>query len=251
MWTTLAEERTAAARLTGAVEPCDSLDGADVERLFRLFSRYYRHVDHPTFERDWNEKDWVLLLRDDRGAIRGFTTMKLYEVEVLGRIVRAVFNGNTIIDQNYWGEQTLVQVWCEFMAALKSKAPTVPLYWYLISSGYRTYLYLPLFFRAFFPRHDQVTPLFERKLIDFLGRMKFPSEYEDGIVRVAEERECLLGNLAPPSAAKLRNRHVQFFVEKNSGYRRGDELVCLAEFSLDNTRRTAHRALLDTHEPRW
>jgi hypothetical protein len=36
---------------------------------------------------------------------------------------------------------------------------------------------------------------------------------------------------------------VQFFLQQNPGYLNGDELVCLAEYSLDNTRRTARTAL--------
>ena len=229
--------------LTGTVLPRTEVAAQDVDHLHDLFVRYYLHVDRPTFDLDWAEKDWALLLRDPAGEIRGFTTMKLYDVEVLGRRVRAVFNGNTIIDQACWGEQELVRTWCAFMAELKASDPAIPLYWYLISSGYRTYLFLPLFFREFFPRHDAETPLFESRLIESLGRMKFPDEYEDGRIRVTRPRECLRPEIAVPMEAKARNPHVRFFLEKNHGYLSGDELVCVAEFSLENTRRMAHGAL--------
>ena len=198
--------------LTGAVRDRENVDVQEVDLLYELFTRYYQSVDRPTFDRDWEEKDWVLLLRDDEGVLRGFTTMKLFDLEVLGHRVRTVFNGNTIIDQAYWGEHGLVRTWCRFMAELKSKVPAVPLYWYLICSGYRTYLFLPLFFREFLPRCDRSPPLFEKNLRDFLGRMKFAEEYRDGVVHVAKPRECLRSELAAPSATKLRNRHVRFFV---------------------------------------
>lgn len=241
----LGDPRRSGERLAGAVLPRGAIDAEDVDRLYDLFVRYYLHVDRATFDRDWNEKDWILLLRDDAGVLRGFTTMKLYDLVVSGRPLRAVFNGNTIIDQAYWGEQALVRTWCGFMAELKAKAPVVPLYWYLICSGYRTYLYLPLFFREFFPRHDRALPDFERELIDFLGGMKFPTEYRDGVVRVARERECLHRGLAVPPAAKMKHPHIRFFVERNRNYLRGDELVCIAEYSIKNTRRTARQALLE------
>ncbi len=73
--------------------------------------------------------------------------------------------------------------------------------------------------------------------------MKFAEEYRDGVVHVAKPRECLRSDLAAPSATRLRNRHVRFFGEQNPGYLRGDELVCLAEYSLENTRRMARSAL--------
>ena len=237
------------AHLSGTVRPRAEVDPAEADRLYDLFVRYYLNVERATFDRDLAEKDWVLLLRDAAGELRGFTTLKLYDVELLGRRVRAVFNGNTIIDRASWGDQELVRAWCGFMAQLKSHAPSVPLYWYLISSGYRTYLYLPLFFREFYPRHDVETPLFEARLIDCLGRMKFPDEYRDGCVRVAEPRECLRPDLAVPLESRARNPHVRFFLERNRGYLRGDELVCVAEYSLENTRRMAHTALSRLSHP--
>lgn len=235
-------ERLSAAKLRGRVVPRAQVNGLLSERLFQLFSHYYLHVDRASFERDQAEKDWVLLLDDAHGIVQGFTTLKLYELTVLGRPVRALFSGNTIIDQAYWGETELVAAWCRFMARLKREALAVPLYWFLISSGYRTYLYLPLFFHDFFPRHDRATSEFEQTLIDTLGRRKFPDEYRDGVVHVARPRECLRPELALPRATKRANPHVSFFFEKNPNCLRGDELVCVTEFSLANTRRLAYSA---------
>ena len=85
-----------------------------------------------------------------------------------GHPIRAVFNGNTIVDQDHWGQQELVRTWTRFMAERKAEDPATPLYWYLISSGYRTYMYLPLFYREFYPRYDRPTPRLEQRLLDTL-----------------------------------------------------------------------------------
>ena len=77
--------------------------------------------------------------------------------------------------------------------------------------------------------------------VDTLGAMKFPSEYREGIVRVENPRECLDPDLAVPSEHKLRNPHIRFFIENNKEYLRGDEMVCLTEFTLANTKRTAQQ----------
>ncbi len=230
-------------RLSGAVCSRDNLSPKDIDALYQLFLTYYRQVDRPTFDRDLAEKEWILTLRDEQGILRGFTTMKLYEVTLQGRPIRAVFNGNTIIDQAYWGEQELVRTWCRFMAQLKQTQPETPLYWYLICSGYRTYLFLPLFFREFYPQHDGPEHCFDRSLADHLGALKFPDEYRDGVVRVSAARECLVADIAVPSEARRRSPHVQFFLDRNPNFLRGDELVCMAEFSWKNTRRTARQAL--------
>lgn len=231
--------------LDGMVVPRAALDAKTARSCWELFSRLYRCVDAPTFERDLHEKDWVLLLRDGAGRVQGFTTMMRYDIALDGRPVRALFSGNTVIDPVHWGDPSLVRTWTAFMAALKLDAPDVPLYWYLICSGYRTYLYLPLFYREFYPRYDAVTPPAMGRLLDELGRSKFPGEYRDGIVHVRDARECLDATLAVPAPRKLRNPHVRYFCERNADYLRGDELVCVAEFSAANTRRTAQRALLD------
>jgi hypothetical protein len=224
-------------RLTPLLTKRESLPQAVERELYALFTACYRHVDPRSFHADLQEKDWVLRLLDGDGRTRGFTTLKLYDLPIQGRRIRAVFNGNTLIEPEFWGEQTLTRAWSHFMAGLKQEAPEVPLYWYLICSGYRTYLFLPLFFRDFYPRHDRPTPPFEQALIDGLGGMKFPAEYREGIVRVSAPRECLREDLAEPAPHKLRNPHIRFFMERNEGYRRGDELVCVAEVSVENTRR--------------
>ena len=53
-----------------------------------------------------------------------------------------------------------------------------PLYWYLISKGYRTYRFLPVFFREFYPRHDVATPPVEAAVLYALGRRKFGDSYD-------------------------------------------------------------------------
>ncbi len=228
-------------KLNGAILSRSKVTREERNTLFDLWESYYQNVDRAMFEEDLAEKDWVLTLLDDEGTIRGFTTMKFYELEILGKVIRAIFNGSTIIARDYWGEQELVHTWCRFMAELKRKEPEIPLYWYLIVSGFRTYMFLPLFFRKFYPNHATETPEFEQEIIDALGEMKFPTEYREGIVRVEDPRECLDPDLAVPSEHKLRNPHIRFFVEKNKDYLRGDEMVCLTEFTIENTKRTAHQ----------
>ncbi|MBB82165.1 MAG: hypothetical protein CMN02_14465 [Roseibacillus sp.] len=227
-------------KLNGAIIPRSTVTEYQKNAFFDLWESYYQNVDRGMFEDDLAEKDWILTLSDESGIIRGFTTMKFYELEIRGKPIRAIFNGSTIIDRDYWGEQELVHTWCRFMAELKRDEPEIALYWYLIVSGFRTYMFLPLYFREFYPNHATATPAFEQEIIDTLAEMKFPEEYRQGIVRVANPRECLDPDLAVPNTHKLRNPHIRFFVERNKEYLRGDEMVCLTEFTIENTKRTAN-----------
>jgi hypothetical protein len=41
----------------------------------------------------------------------------------------------------------------------------------------------------------------------------------------------------------MNDRHVRFFVERNPGHERGDELCCLAPLTRDNFTRAAWRVI--------
>ena len=205
-------------------------------------------MDEERFRRDLREKDAVILLRDRwDGVVHGFSTQQIFRLTVAGRTVRALFSGDTIIDRAYWGEQELVRGWCHFAGRTLADDPATPLYWFLISKGYRTYLYLPLFFHRFLPGRDGVAGSFESQRLDALARAKFGRSYHpaSGTLRFRESQGQLKPGLAETPAGREDNPHVRFFLERNPGYAHGDELVCLAEISPGNMKSFARRWLLE------
>lgn len=216
--------------------------------LFELFASHYENVDWERFREDLREKDYVILLDEARtGLVRGFSTQKILRLRVRGVPLRAIFSGDTIIHRAFWGEQELVRGWSRFAGAVHAEEPGVPLFWFLISKGHRTYLYLPLFFRRYFPRHDGPTPPFEREVMDALAMSRYPSAYrrERGLLEFAEP----LGNLTPELAlipsGRDRDPRVQFFVARNPTYAQGTELVCVAELTAPNMKSIAARGFLE------
>ena len=234
--------------LVGSVIPVAALSPSDVAEMFAIHTRLYERVTEPEFLRDLEEKDWVLLLRDGvTGEIRGFTTMLLLETEVHGERLHTVFSGDTGIDPAFWGGQALVKTWARFMGELLAQRPDRRLFWFLISKGYRTYLYLPLFFHGFYPRVDTATPGFEGDLIRTLGTLKYPRDFnaETGVIEFAASHGHLAPVLAGTPPHRREHPHVRFFLERNPGYARGDELVCVAEISPENMKGLARRMLLE------
>lgn len=235
-------------RLVGQVVPVTGLSAHEVDEMFRVHARLYERVSEREFLRDLEEKKWVLLLRDETsGDVRGFTTILLLDLEVRGERLRAVFSGDTGIDPAFWGGQALVTAWTRFMGELLAQRADRRLFWFLISKGYRTYLYLPLFFHAFYPRADVPTPPFERELIRTLGALKYPRDFdpETGVIAFADSHGHLKGRLADVPDHRRQHRHVRFFLERNPGYARGHELVCVAEISPENMRGLARRKLVE------
>jgi hypothetical protein len=227
------------------IVPATRLTISDRRKLYELLERHYEHVSWPQFEADLLEKDAVIVLRDASGLLCGFSTQKVMHITVDGIPVRAIFSGDTIIDPNQWGEQELGRAWCHYVGQVRAADPETPLYWFLISKGYRTYLYLPVFFKSYYPTCAWPTPAAEQRILNALASAKFPEDYdaERGLVVFQGSR----GNLKPELAAvpphRLRNQHVQFFLSCNPTYSEGTELVCLAEISPENMRSYPARIL--------
>jgi hypothetical protein len=107
--------------------------------------------------------------------------------------------------------------------------------WLLLTSGFRTYRFLPVFWREFFPRCESITPPAFQRLIDHLAGERFGRRYDEatGIVRLANPQR-LRGPLSEIPVGRMEDSHVGFFVSRNPRHAAGDELVCLAELTPEN-----------------
>lgn len=226
------------------------LTGDDRNSMFEIFSRHYDCVTRERFHRDLEEKNCAIVLRDARGKICGFSTQKIMRAVVGGVPVKAVFSGDTIVDRRCWGDQELGKAWCRYVAALYAEEPETRLFWFLISKGFRTYLYLPLFFHDFYPRWNAPTPDFERRVLNVLAAMKFGEQYDagSGLITFADSQGQLKPEFAVVPQRRLNHPHVRFFLERNPTYRSGSELACLAEISPCNMKLFAGR-IMNRYQP--
>lgn len=235
--------------LVGLVRSVGELTPDERERMYTLLTLYFHKVTPTHFERDLAEKEHVILLRDERNdQIQGFSTLKRLRTTVDGRPIAAFFSGDTIVERAYWGESVLSRLWARHVfreaAAIRHTAPGTQVFWFLICSGYKTYRFLPTFFRSFYPAYDRSTPPATRRILDSLAGLKFPNEYdaERGIVRLSRATP-LRPEVAAITTPLLRNPHVAFFAAANPGHIDGDELACLTEIIPDNLTPAGRRML--------
>ena len=159
------------------VDICD-LSSDDRRQMLQLMERHYLNVVPAEFETDLTEKQWVIQVRGPHGELCGFSTQMVLDFEVEGHPMKALFSGDTIIDQRYWGDSALMRAGGQLAISLIDRYPEAELFWFLISQGYKTYRFLPVFFREFYPRYDASTPASVRAVIDVLAKDKFPSRYD-------------------------------------------------------------------------
>jgi hypothetical protein len=236
----------ASGRLTGQVQHPTELAPAQRDRMYALLVHYFNNVTWPQFEHDLAEKEWVITLTDvASGQIQGFSTLMRLRVVVGNRPVVAFFSGDTIIHRDYWGETELPRLWARHVFGLAETIHDAQVYWFLISSGYKTYRFLPVFFREFYPTYQSPTPAAIKQVLDALGQLKFPNEYDAarGLIHFTHPSPLRPG-VAKVTQRRLKDPHVAFFVAANPGHARGDQLACLVELTLANLT-TAGRRLLN------
>jgi hypothetical protein len=226
------------------------LSSQDRADMLGLLDVHFTGVECEVFEADLAEKNWIILLRDDEGRLLGFSTLLTYRTRIAGEPLRVVFSGDTIVDSSAWGSFALPRTWIESVWKLHDPASKERLLWLLITSGFRTYRFLPVFLRRFHPHYAAPTPPDRQQLIHALARERFGAAYdaESGVVAFPKPQP-LRGTLAEIPQGKLRNRHVDFFARSNPGWVKGDELVCLAELSPSNLTRAGRRMVDLPSEP--
>src|SRR6266404_3447427 len=127
-------------KLVGKLVPVAALSSRQRSQMYELMDRHYANVSPEVFAADLAEKRWVILLLDPGTRdVCGFSTQRLLTAEVAGSPVTALFSGDTIIARERWGDAALPHVWGRLALSLIDAFPDRPLYWFLISKGYKTY----------------------------------------------------------------------------------------------------------------
>jgi hypothetical protein len=215
----------------------------EIAAMWGLYSHYYSGTREALFRSDLSEKTDVILSRDHLGAVRGFSTIQISDVVFRGKKITVIFSGDTIIDHRYWAKNDFAFAWIRFAASVMGRAPEKPLYWLLIVKGHRTYRYLSVFSQRYYPGSRWETPASFKNLMDSLASERFGDAYdpESGLVCFKESHGHLKAEWAEvPESARTRPE-VAFFLERNPGFAKGDELVCLCEVSEANMKRMTLR----------
>ncbi len=226
---------------------CKSISDLSDKNYRDMQNIYLAHYDGSTalqVEEDLQDKNEAILVFSQETLV-GFTTLKIYEHEWKGQNLLIVYSGDTIVDRAHWGQQALAFTWIAKMGAIKRERPDLPMYWFLIVKGHRTYKYLPVFGKSFYP-HWSIDRSDLKPLADALAQRKFGQDYnpETGVVEFAQSRGHLKPDIVLPTEEEKSKDAARFFLERNPNYIHGHELVCLCEITEQNMKPLTRRIFI-------
>ena len=223
--------------------PRQTLTLADRNEMQALLNKHFEGVTDDQFARDLDEKTVVLRVFKKHRLV-GFTTLQSYVSEQEGQRINVIYSGDTIMAPEAWNSAVLAAGWLALVFSLRRSRPKEDWYWLLLSSGYRTYRFLPVFTLDYAPRYNSVPGTRTACLLTTLARERFGTDFDDssGIVRF-KKPQLLRSHLASVPPGKKSDPHVAFFLQKNPGHYAGDELACLTEISEKNLSRVGRRML--------
>jgi len=212
-----------------------------LDTMSRIYLNHYDSSDQALFRSDLANKSEALLVYNNSKLV-GFSLYEIYRITWQGMPIRIIYSGDTVVEHAHWGQQALAFSWITRTGEIKHQEPGVPLYWFLIVKGHRTFRYLPIFSRTFHP-HWSCHNSEMQQLADSLATEKFGDSYNpaSGLITFAKSRGHLKEAYAHPNGREQTKDAVKFFLDKNPGYLEGHELVCLCELSEENLKPLARR----------
>ena len=233
-------------QVTARYRRIDRVSPADVLKMYGIFQRYYENSDLDTFLRDMSKKTGIFLLRRRTDQeIVGFSTVAKMDLVIDGRPIKGVFSGDTIIDRDYWGSRALPLAFFLYLVRVVLRHPLTPVFWLLISKGYKTYLLLANNFFRFYPHPENRYQQYQPIIPQYCERL-FPGYYraERGILDFGHEYQRLKADVAPINDEVRRSSpEAAFFEACNPDWQRGTELPCIGRAGFSDAIRYPFRYL--------
>lgn len=220
----------------------DQLSSAQLEIMFGLMAENYDHVSREMFVNDLSNKHYVGLIKDLDDNIQGFTTYAINPKNSGTSAYNIIFSGDTIIHPQFWGTQIMSKGWSYTIGMMIQSDPGKKWYWYLMSKGHRTYLYLPIFFKEFYPSpHDHTMENCLKQIAHEVSNKLFGNSWKRdlGVIQFEDNHGELNAQMVEATFKKKNSPYISFFLQKNPGFTKGDELVCIVPLYLNNLIRSA------------
>jgi hypothetical protein len=218
----------------GEFRPVEKFTEAHLQRMYSIYQKYYENTRFDLFVRDFRKKTGAFLILHPKSRdIVGFSTVMNCDIRVGNKVHHAFFSGDTVIEKEFWGSRALQRSMYRYLLTMKAKHPFDPVYWMLISKGFKTYLLLANNYYSYWPHPDgecqDLKPLVEAYCEQYFG------EYYDrqrGLLDFGDDYQPLKGEVAPiTDEMRRKTAKIRFFEELNPTWEKGTELPCIGQIT--------------------
>jgi hypothetical protein len=222
-------------KLTASFQKIKRISIVQLLEMHKVFVQYYHNADLQTFITDMGEKTGVFLIQEKHSnRIVGFSTWSECELNINGQPAIGIFSGDTVIEKQYWGNNELQKAFILRLFKMKIKNPKTPIYWLLISKGYKTYLLLTNNFPKHYPSYKKNNIKLE-SVVDNYCQKLYPYAYnqEERLLNFGDSYQHLKEHVAQISDdMTTTNPNIRHFTKLNPRWDKGVELPCVGEVNF-------------------
>ncbi len=206
------------------------VSGELFKNSYALYKKYRRDTNYNIFVKDLKKCLYFIYIYDKKFLeLIGFCSVSnLFDVFEKNNVI--IFSGEAVIHENYTNKKLLQTIYCKHFLNVKLSYPFRKVYFLTTCDNFKIYLLMERYFSKFYPRWNCKMPKNIQSIIDASMNRLFPNKYisEKGIIRNYSEA-CPLKQSAANITPKMifLDKKTDFFQKINSGWREGDELVCI------------------------
>lgn len=183
------------------------------------------------------------------GRVVGFNGIRLTRHKGMGfgRPVLAAYLGQMFVEKAYRGQHPVQMAMIHSMFRLKVTQPWQKTIIWGDAITYKPYMLTANNSYTFFPHPEVETPQSYQNLIDELGFSHYGERYmaDSGCVR--KDSTLVMEAEEPIPPRFLANKFIKFYTERNCGYRQGNGMIIMMNFSWKNWLRLVRKV----YSNRW
>lgn len=249
------------SKIALAIQPVSLISEEHTQQCFKLLEKHFLGADWKKFQKDLSEKEFVITLTN-QGKIVGFSTIGTFVVSVPEKVkvskgtntfesiqfdlteevgVPVIFSGDTAVDLEVRNTPHFGTALGWYFKRAIEKFGNTRAWYIMLSKGFRTYKAMEFMFKKFAPtEHNQFTEL-EKNIASNFCQERYGSRFvkEEMLIK-ASDGDQKLQQLSPDLTVP-RSEQGDFFTLRNPNFERGDELVCIANISIENFTRRFQR----------
>lgn len=208
-------------------QPSAKIDTAAFEALWQLYSPHHNVEKLEFYERIYKKMDHITRYFDKvTGELVGMTGVRHQDFKLSnGMKVYTVYNGMSFINPIYRGLHLLPQTLAFYGMRLKRKHLFGHIYLWSDAISYKPYVLMARSTRVFYPSRKRATPPHIAELIQLVGKKFYGESFDPEACVVRKESNRLKDYVAPITEVDLQDPDINFYTQKNPGYKNGDGLI--------------------------